>query len=190
MMKINLLPEDSRKFNFSAYIKDFFAYIVVAFCFVVAGNVLLMSVGTKKIFEVQSVQRKWTKKEPEAKNIEELKKEVAQLRNKSQAFTQNVFPVVSFSEIMYVIHENLPMNLWLRSMEFRGNDMVLSGSALDFEGDASLSVKEYIEALKSTSVANYFNGEIKIASLERSRIGDKSVLRFGIRFNKKASDEK
>lgn len=190
MINVNLLPVESRKLNFPAYIKDFFAYIVVLFCVVIMFNVLLVSYGTKKAFKVQSVQREWSGREPQSMEIVALKKEVAQLRNKSTAFKQNVFPVVSFSQTMFVIHDSLPMNLWLRSFDLRDDRLILDGSALDFEGDASLSIKEYVQTIKESLLKDLFDGDIKIAKLERSRVGDKSVVQFSIELNKKAVDEK
>lgn len=184
MLKVNLLPPKKRKVNIAAYIQDFFPYIAFLFILVVIFNVLLVSFGAKKMLEVQKYEREWKNREPAFNEFQELKKEVVNLRQKSSAFKQNVFPSMSFSEIMYVLYEKLPINLWFSELDFRDNALSLKGGAIDMEVDASLSVKEYVSSLSESKIKDFFDGEVSIVALERSRIKDKSIVRFELKLVK------
>jgi len=179
MIRINILASRKQKVNFSAYIKDYFPILGIAFTCVVMLNVFFILVGAGKGMEVQRLRASWASQEPGYRQIQALKTEVNGLRQKVGVFRENAFPLMQFSRVMDIVASNMPSNVWLTEMSFLDKNLTLKGGAFDIDDqDASISVTAYKDALAGSSLNQYFTGGVEIGGIERSRIKDKSVLRF------------
>ena len=186
MIRINLYTQRA-KFNFVSYIKDFFSYVGIVFVLVVAVNVGLFYINTQKSFKYHASLRQWRKKEPGFKELQSLKKELEELRKKKKTFKGNISLEVPFSKIMFVLADKLPVNLWFNHFSVNNDVLMVKGSAIDMEKEAFLSVKEYVNVLSESIIPEVYSGGIKIVALERSRLKDKSIVKFELEFTKEES---
>jgi len=185
MIKINILSSRSGKPNIPAYIKDYFPVIGIVFVCVVMLNVFFILVGAGKALEVQRLKGQWSALEPQYRQLQALKTEVTGLRQKVTVYRENAFPLVQFSKVMEQVYLTLPDNLWLTDLQFDDKALVLKGGALDVEEqDASMGVNAYKDALAASGLNELFSGGVEIVDLERSRIKDRSILRFELRLKR------
>jgi len=187
MVEINLLPKEYRTFDFAGYIRDYFQTIGLVFAVVVMGNALIVTLGANRLFSLQSSERAWADRSAKAADLAVLSQQVLTLQNKVKALKQYAGKEDSVSAMMYDVYKDLPMNMWLNSLEYSGKTMTLKGASLDMDKDASLSVKDYVEKLNASETAKRMGGEYKVGDLMRETLGDKSIVRFVVVFEAKAA---
>jgi len=184
MIEINLLPpEYKNKVNILAYLSDFLPYLVLAALIVLCINLVLGFFITERIVALKGVESRWKKQEPDYGEIAVLKDEVVKRKQEFDNLNSLVYPEIYFSEVMYLLSSNLLPNIWFREFSLADNVLNIQGTALDFEKDASLSLKEYVDLLKTTDIVKGFS-QINIKSQEMRRIKDKGVLYFQLELRK------
>lgn len=185
MIDINLLPKAYRRPNIGGYIRDYFSLIGMVFVIVVLGNALIVTLGANRLFALQQAQGEWDSRKQKAADLAKLKEDINGLRNKVQALKQYAGKEESLSSVLYDIYKQLPMNMWLTSLDYTGKTMTLHGESLDMDRDASLSVKDYVEKLNKSVSAKLLHGEFKVGDLVRETLGEKSVISFVIVLERK-----
>ncbi len=140
-------------------------------------NLILGSVTITAVAGQKKVEAEWKEKEPQYKKIVELKEEVKELESGYNSLNQLTNPAVSFSKVLYVIYKNLPNNIWFENIDFTNQALNVRGKALDFKEEAPLSLKRYVDYLKSSDITQRFS-QINIKAQEMRRTGDKQVLSF------------
>jgi Tfp pilus assembly protein PilN len=187
MLDINLLPKEYRKFDFAGYIRDYFQVIGIVFAVVVMGNALIVTLGANSVFALQNAERGWKEREKKSAELTALSQQVSTLQTKVKALKQYAGKDESVSEMLYDVYKDLPMNMWLTSLEYTGKALTLKGASLDMDKDASLTVKDYVEKLNASPSAARMGGEYKVGDLVRETLGDKSIVRFVVVFEAKAA---
>lgn len=178
MIEINLLPQHfKKKFNFLSYVGDIIPYLVLVLIVALSLNLLLSLVIAKRAFTLNSRQNVWQKKEPDFNEIQELKQENTDLNKEYDSLSKLAMPQLYFSKIMFLLYENLPINIWFRKLVYQNDVLTVSGSVLDFEKDASLSLRDYVDSLKGSQLNKFFT-EFNIKSQDQTRIKDKIVMYF------------
>ena len=178
MIEINLLPPHfKRKFNFLAYVGDIVPYLMLTLLVIISLNLILSLVIAKRAISLKSREGVWQKKEPEFEEIEELKKENADLKKEYDSLSKLAMPQLYFSKIMFILYESLPINIWFRKLVYQDDVLTVGGGVLDFEKDASLSLKDYVDSLKDSQLNKYFT-EFNIKFQDQTRIKDKIVMYF------------
>ncbi|MFC1514871.1 hypothetical protein ACFL5X_03120 [Candidatus Omnitrophota bacterium] len=178
LLKVNLLPARYRKkFNVLPYLGEFLPYIFILAIIVVSLNLLLGFFTANRLVYLKTSESVWGRRDPEFKAVTSLKGDVAKLMRDYDTLSRLGYSRAYFSQVMYLLYENLPTNIWFREVEYEGGILNIRGGALDYEKDASLSLREYLKSLRRTAIINRFP-VIDIKSQEMRRIKDKSVLYF------------
>lgn len=190
MIKINLLPKERKKFNFPAYVNDFFGGIFIIFILAAMVNAVLFYINTRKNFNVRHYERTWKEKEPHENALMALKTQLISLGQKSSTFKRSIVPDMPFSEQMYIIYKHLPVNLWFTEVRYEQDRVNILGKAIDMDTEATLAIKDFVSALMDTELAQYYDAGINIKALERSRVKEKSLVFFEVELLKKKDDRK
>jgi len=177
MIEINLLPFSLKKrINILAYIGDLLPYAILTVLIILLFNFLLGALIAKRAVHLKTVEAQWKKQEPSFKDIRALKEKIAVLNKSYQDIGKFSHSYVNFSQAMYLLYKNLAPNIWFRELNYRNDILEVKGAALDFEKDASVSLKEYIDQLQTEITGSF--AIIDIKSQELRRVKDKSVLYF------------
>ena len=180
MIEINLLPPEYKKrINIIGYLSDFLPYLLLVIPLILSLNLILGLLITKRAVSLKGVEYAWNKQEPSFKEINSLKEELAKLRKDYNNLNDLVYSKVKFSEIMYLLYSNLPLNVWFKELTYKDKILSIKGGALDLEKDASISLREYVNSLRETKISEDFS-EIDVKSQELRRIKDKNVLFFDL----------
>lgn len=178
MIDINLLPPHfKKKTNILAYLGDYVPYLVLGLLIILSINLILGFFIATRLVTLRSHESRWKSQEPQFKEISSLKQGIAKFKQEYDTLTQLAIPRLYFSKIMYLLYDNLRINIWFRGFNYKDDVLNIKGGALDFEKDASLSLKEYMDSLRKSQVKQRFP-EINIASQDQVRIKDKIVLYF------------
>ncbi len=178
MIEINLLPHTyRRRINITAYLGELFPYIVIAAIAMVFLNLIFGLIMAKKAIDERNAQSLWEKQIPVYRKIESLKKEVNSLRAEYSSLNQLIYSDLPFSEAMFILYDKLLPNIWFKEMDFNQGRLLVKGTALDFETDAALSVKEYTERLRNSDIIKRFP-LIAISSQVMKKVKDKNVVYF------------
>lgn len=178
MIEINLLPNTyRRRINVAAYLGELFPYIIIAAMAVVFFNLIFGLVVVKKAIDERNAQSLWKKQVSSYRKIESLKKEVNSLKAEYNSLNQMVYPDLPFSETMFILYNKLLPNIWFKDIDFNQERLLVKGTALDFEADAALSVKEYTDRLRDSDIIKRFP-VITISSQVMRKVKDKNVVYF------------
>jgi len=178
MVDINLLPPHfKKKTNILAYLGDYVPYLVLGLIIILCINLILGFFIATRIVTLKSQESRWKSQEPQFKEISSLKQGIAKFRKEYDTLTQLAIPRLYFSKIMYLLYDNLRINIWFREFNYNDEVLKINGGVLDFEKDASISLKEYVDSLRKSQAKERFP-EINIASQDQVRIKDKIVLYF------------
>ena len=178
MIDINLLPSHfKKKINILVYLGDFIPYLLLGVVIILSLNLLLGFFTTARAVALKGQEGRWKKHEPQFNEINSLKQGITKFKNEYETLTKLAIPRLYFSKIMYLLYENLPINIWFRGFDYQNDILNIRGGALDFEKDASLSLKEYVDTLRKSQVKECFS-VFNIKSQDQVRIKDKIVLYF------------
>ncbi|MBN2121420.1 MAG: hypothetical protein JW734_10255 [Candidatus Omnitrophica bacterium] len=178
MIRINLLPPEYKKrLNILPYLTEFLPYVFLLVLLFLLLNLVFGFLSTNRLVALKGTESAWDKRQPEFKEITALKEEVAKLRRDYDSLSQLGYSKAYFSEVMYLLHTSLPVNIWFRQIDYQGGVLNVTAGALDFDADASLSLRKYLDTLRNSAITKRFPS-IEIASQEMRRIKDKSVLYF------------
>lgn len=177
MIEINLLPSSLKKrINILAYIGEVLPYAVLAVLIILLFNLLLGALIAKRAVHLKTVEAQWKKQEPRFKDIKALKQTIANLNKSYEDIGKFSYSYVNFSQAMYLLYKSLPPNVWFRELNYQNDILEVKGAALDFEKDASVSLKEYLTQLQNEITSSF--AFIDIKSQELRRVKDRNVLYF------------
>ena len=178
LLKVNLLPEQyKKKFNVIPYLSEFLPYLFLLAIVMVSLNLLFGFFTANRLVYLKTSESVWKRRDPEFKAMTGLKDEVTKLKRDYDILSRLGYSRAYFSEVLYLLYENLSPNIWFREIDYRDGVLTVHGGALDYEMDASLTLREYLKALRRTPIIEKFP-VIDIKSQEMRRIKDKSVLYF------------
>lgn len=178
LLKVNLLPDHYRKkFNVLPYLSEFLPYLFLLAIAVVSLNLLFGFFTANRLVYLKTSESVWNRRDPEFKALTALKEEVIKLKRDYDTLSRLGYSRAYFSQALYLLYENLSPNIWFREVNFRDGVLSVHGGALDYEKDASLTLRDYLKALRRTPLTSNFP-VIDIKSQEMRRIKDKSVLYF------------
>ena len=186
MIEINLLPPQyKRRVNILAYLGDLLPYLGLILGVLLFFNLFLGFFIAKGVVAQKRAEYLWLQQQPNYKEISTLKEEINRLKTEYSNLSKLTGPEVPFSEIMHVLYKILPPNIWFKEINFDGSVLAMKGVALDFEEDAPLALKRYVEELRESNVNSDFPG-VRIAFQEMAKIKDKNVLYFEVELNDEA----
>ena len=178
LLKVNLLPEQyKKKFNVLPYLSEFLPYLFLLAIVMVSLNLLFGFFTANRLVYLKTSESVWKRRDPEFKAMTTLKDEVVKLKRDYDILSRLGYSRAYFSEVLYLLYENLSPNIWFREINYRDGVLSVQGGVLDYEKDASLSLRDYLKALRRSAIINKFP-VIDIKSQEMRRIKDKSVLYF------------
>ena len=173
MIKVNLMPKGKRTSGFSALGVDIskvnikFVLIAIAVSY---GSKIPLSLYTKGAIkdreeEIANVSKqkkvlsdKISKYKEVEKNIQEIVEQEKKLRERKEVIEARMQNKKNPVRVMIYISKNVPDNLWIQSMNIKGDTINIKGVTSTYK-----SIGDFIENLKNSV---YFDKEIKFSGAQ------------------------
>ena len=185
MIEINLLPSQyQKKIKTINYLNKLMPYLFLGLLVILGFNLVLSLFIFQRKTTLNRIKSAWHKKMPFFQEINSLKENFSKLSQEYNSLRSIANSGYSFSELMYLIYTNLPINIWFKEITFKEGVLTIKGTVLDYQKDVSLSLKEFIDNLKKVAKITKVFPKIKIVSQEMRRIKDRRILYFELSFSK------
>ncbi|RKY27577.1 MAG: hypothetical protein DRP61_03910 [Candidatus Omnitrophota bacterium] len=185
MIEINLLPPQyQKKIKTINCLNKLMPYLFLGLLVILGFNLVLSLFIFQRKTTLNRIKSAWHKKMPFFQEINSLKENLSKLSQEYNSLRSIANSGYSFSELMYLIYTNLPINIWFKEITFKEGVLAIKGTVLDYQKNVSLSLKEFVDNLKKVAKITKVFPKIKIVSQEMRRIKDRRILYFELSFSK------
>ena len=180
MLKINLLPEASRKASLSSleqFHRTPLMWIAVAIM-IALPPLFLVPIQWRRQ-QRQQLDKKIAALEPKKAELEQLQRFLQQLRQQETAFQGLAKGQALWSKRLNILSDATADGVWFTELALdQTKGLVIQGSAIGQAGPEMLSVTRLVQGLKeNTEFASAFK-EIQIESIKRVQEGEIDIVQF------------
>ena len=177
MITINILPkelQEKEKTSTFSLPPVFFKAVVI----IVAFHVVVGFVGLYKKIQLQGLDKKWTKVQPQFKEFNDLKVELAQKKERADAIKGVLKRDKYWTDFFNKINQATPKGLWLNRLSISEQGLAIEGSVFSFNKDQITLVNKFFDELKKDPFfrESFFN--FSLDSVQSRTIKQYEVIDF------------
>jgi len=176
MIEINLLPPEIIQQRKK---RDFIIFVGICVAVAISICYLLYLSLAQSIYpleqKLEDIKRQISQYQPTLKEIEETKKENAEIMARFDAFRQVVERQSFWPRLLYEIYRALPDTLWLNEIKTSQD-----GKFVEIEGNSlneTIGVAHFINNLKKSGIFS----DIEFIKFSQHKIADKQAMLFRLR---------
>ena len=182
MLKINLLPDASRKTILSPLQQlhrtpltwfGLAGLIVIALAFVVPVRLHRR--------ELQRLNASLHRLEPQQREVEALQRELQQLRAEAATFQGLLETRSSWAQRLNLLSNMTPEGVWFTDLTLDpGKGLMIQGSAIGQSGSEMVNVGRFVQDLKAAPEFTAVLKDIQIESIKRVQEKDLEIVQFTV----------
>lgn len=177
MIKINLLPENLRKSE-SVQKIPLLAVIYIISLIIIVLHILLGVLSVYKKVQLTTLDKTWNKIQPQYKEVQTLKKELAIKRDKVKLIDFLLKRNIYLTDFLNKINKAVPKGLWLNRLSFSETGLFIEGSVFSFGTDEVSLVNKFFNELKNDGFFQKNFNNFNLESMQRRNIKEYEVLDF------------
>lgn len=177
MITINLLPkelQEKEKTSTFSFPPGFFKAVVI----ILAIQGVFGVVGLYKKMQVQGLDKKWAKVQAQFKEINDLKLELAQKKDRVESIKGVLKRSRYWTDFFNKINQATPKGLWLNRLSISEQGLVIEGSVFSFNKDQITLVNRFFDELKKDAFFRENFTTFSLDSVQNRTIKQYEVLDF------------
>ncbi|MEA3305397.1 MAG: hypothetical protein U9R52_01125 [Candidatus Omnitrophota bacterium] len=186
MIKINLLPEESKKKRMKIEFPDiaFLPIIAGLLGIIVAVHLLLGLTAALKTRTLKRLQSEWGNILPDKEKADELKLELAGMRSRIKAIEELIEGRFGWAKKLNDLSDAMLAGVWLNRLWLeekaasRAKALHLNGSVFAAGGDETAAVGKFIRSLEANKGFFYNFNDLETASIQRRKLKESEVMDF------------
>jgi len=180
MIELNLLPEELKKKRRRIELPELplIPLTVGIVIFLAAIQLLISGLIFLNQRQLKILDKKWEDIAPRKKELDRMKKIIAQTGRKNQAIEELMKRRINWARLLNNLSNDLTPNIWLRELSYEKDALALSGTAAGKGEETTAHIARFITILKSDK--DFFKNftDIELISIKKGFIADQDVMNF------------
>lgn len=183
MIEINLLPEESRRAQKTAFnLPQGSLKRIIKFCALalLLPNMLIPVLVFARGIMLKQDNNSLDNIAPQRKQIDRIREETAKHKALEKLFSGLYSSRMGIAPKLSALSDSLPQGLWLDELVFSGGNWEIRGKCFSASSSEMAQVGQFLSAIKSAKEPSRAFGSLELGSVQRKKLGPTEIAEFAI----------